>query len=165
MTIERDRGISSIINDPRADPLMPPPFRKAGASSKRSLFLDNSSRILLKNVYDKRGSTKSMLNKGRPSFGLKGEHLESEKEKDQQSKYNIVKARHMGSYRSMSLANDPSILKIGMNSGSPSRAHLQKSPSIISEIQNEGDNTINSLNYISVKLPEMHKGKSRANNA
>lgn len=73
MTLEKERGILSVINDPRADPLMPLPFRKAGTMSKRSLRLDNSSKILLKNVYEKRGSTKSMLHKGRPSFGFSGD--------------------------------------------------------------------------------------------
>jgi len=69
MTFEKERGISSVIGDPRADPLLPTPFRKASHMSKKSLRIDNSSKILLKNVYEKRLSTKSALNGGRPGVG------------------------------------------------------------------------------------------------
>jgi hypothetical protein len=69
MTFEKERGITSVIGDPRADPLLPTPFRRASRLSKKSLRIDNSSKILLKNVYDKRMSTKSALNGGRPGAG------------------------------------------------------------------------------------------------
>jgi hypothetical protein len=69
MTFEKERGISSVIGDPRADPLLPTPFRKASHMSKKSLRIDNSSKILLKNVYEKRLSTKSALNGGRLGVG------------------------------------------------------------------------------------------------
>ena len=151
MTLEKERGILSVINDPRADPLMPLPFRKAGAGSKKSLRLDNSSKILLRNVYDKRGSTKSMLHQGRPSFGFSAADLAQE---SPHSHYNIVKTRNFGSHRSMSLAHDPSVLKIGMGNGSPSGKNLPTSPSKASGIQNEAENT-ESLAQIGVKLPVM----------
>jgi len=154
MTFEKERGISSVIGDPRADPLLPTPFRKASHMSKKSLRIDSSSKILLKNVYEKRLSTKSALNGGRPGPGY-GLSLDL---KEQHSLGSGTRTRnHVGAGRSLSLAHDPSVLKIntrGMPS-SPSRNHLNLSPTQFSD--HHDDLAPDKLGVFSIKLPAARK--------
>lgn len=153
MTFEKERGISSVVGDPRADPLLPTPFRKASHMSKKSLRIDSSSKLLLKNVYEKRLSTKSALNGGRPAgYGL------SLDLKEGSALGSATRTRnHIGAGRSLSLAHDPSVLKInarGMPS-SPSRNHLNLSPTQFSD--HHDDLAPDKLGVFSIKLPPAGK--------
>jgi hypothetical protein len=152
MTFAKERGISSVIGDPRADPLLPTPFRKASHMSKKSLRIDNSSKILLKNVYEKRLSTKSALNSGRPGVGY-GLSLDLKEE----SPLDSARTRnHIRSGRSLSLAHDPSVLKINTRGMplSPSRNHLNMSPTQFSQ---HDELAPDKLGHFSIKLPAARK--------
>ena len=154
MTFEKERGISSVVGDPRADPLLPTPFRKASHMSKKSLRIDNSSKILLKNVYEKRLSTKSALNGGRPGVGY-GFSLDL---KEESSLGAVTRTRnHIRSGRSLSLAHDPSVLKINTRGMpiSPSRNHLNISPTQFSD-QND-ELAPDKLGHVNIKLPSTRK--------
>lgn len=144
MTFEKERGITSVINDPRADPLMPTPFRKASQMSKKSLRLDNSSKILLRNVYEKRMSTKSALQDPHPTrFGFSP----MSKKESQRSPKELTRNSGFRGGRSLSLAHDPSVLKIG----SQKSLAPTLSPSRFSD-----KNELNNQN-IGIKLPDLKK--------